>query len=139
MADQLQIDIVTPQASVYSGPASEVILPAWEGAMGVYPQHDALLALLRAGPCAVTTPQGTKLYVIGRGFADIGPDRVTLLTDSCTDAEAVDQDRARTELAKAEQVLGSELFTTEKFKQAEIAAEHARAVLDIDKARALLR
>ena len=83
MADSLQLDIVTPQASVYSGPASEVVLPAWEGQLGVYPHHDALLALLRAGRCAVTTAAGVQTYVIGRGFAGIGPDRteITLVAD----------------------------------------------------------
>ena len=95
MATELQLDIVTPAASVYSGPATEVILPAWDGELGVYPQHDTLLALLRAGTCTVTTPTGQLRYVVGRGFADIGSGSVTLLTDSCEPVDKIDPVEAK--------------------------------------------
>ena len=67
----LQLDIVTPSASVFSGPVSEVVLPAWEGQMGVFPQHDALLALLRAGVCKVSGADGTHTFVVGRAWAQV--------------------------------------------------------------------
>jgi len=127
---QLQLDIVTPSASVYSGPASEVIVPAWEGEMGVYPQHDALLALLRAGVCTVATPEGTTRYVVGRGFADIGPTTVTLLTDSCQVAADVDKEQAQADLAEAVAKRDSSSPTTAAYEQALVALEHAQARLD---------
>ena len=127
---QLQLDIVTPSKAVYSGPASEVILPAWEGQMGVYPQHDALLALLRAGVCTVATPEGTTRYVVGRGFADIGPTTVTLLTDSCQVADGVDKAQAQADLAAAQAQRDSSNPTTASYRQALVAIEHAQARLD---------
>ena len=105
------IDIVTPEAGVFSGPVTQVILPAWEGEEGVLPGHDAKLALLRGGVCTVYSAQGQTRYAIGRGFAEIGGDRVTLLTDSCEAADAIDkaaasQDKSdlTAELAKADWV-----------------------------------
>jgi F-type H+-transporting ATPase subunit epsilon len=130
MALTLQVDLVTPERSVFSGPATEVVLPAWEGEMGVYPDHDALLTLLRAGSCVIASEQGRLQYVLGRGFAEIGPDRVTMLTDSCEPAADVDHARAAQDLATAEAALATADPATEHFRQAQIAAEHARARLD---------
>ena len=125
----LQLDIVTPSASVFSGPVSEVVLPAWNGEMGVFPQHDALLALLRAGVCKVAGAEGTQTFVIGRGFADIGPANVTLLTDSCEPAADVDKAAAASERAEAEKALATAAFGTESHNQAQIAMELAQARL----------
>lgn len=130
MASSLQLDIVTPSASIYSGPAAEVIIPAWEGQMGIYPQHDTLLALLRAGVCTVATPEGTQRYVVGRGFADMGPDSVTLLTDSCELASEVDKGKAQADLAEAQAKRDAAVPFTGAHEQATAAVEHAQARLD---------
>src|SRR5687768_1513660 len=107
MASTLQVEIVTPERSAYSGQASEVILPAWDGEMGVYPDHDAVLALLRAGACTVTDPSGVHRFVVGRGFVEVGPSRVNILTDSCVRANEVDKAKAQKDLAEAEQELAT--------------------------------
>ena len=128
MANELQLDIVTPEAGVFSGSVTQVILPAWEGEEGVLPGHDAKLALLRGGVCTVLSAAGQTRYVIGRGFAEIGGDRVTLLTDSCEVADGIDKAAAgqqRTELAA-------------KLAQADWVSEEAnvlRAELEVAEAR----
>ena len=71
MAGTTHVRIVTPERRVFDGPATEVVLPAWEGELGVYPDHDALLALLRSGTCRVHTAEGVQRWVVGRGFAEI--------------------------------------------------------------------
>jgi F-type H+-transporting ATPase subunit epsilon len=130
VANTLQLDIVTPSSSVYSGPAAEVVIPAWEGQMGIYPNHDTLLALLRAGLCTVATPEGTTRYVIGRGFAEMGPDRVTLLTDSCELATEVDKGQAQSDLVEAQAKRDAATPFTGAYDQAVAAVEHAQARLD---------
>ncbi len=132
MAESLQVDIVTPVQSAFSGAASEVLLPAWEGQMGIYPDHDAVLALLRAGRCHVVTSSGTREYVVGRGFAEVGPDRVTILTEHCEARDAVDENAAREELERLEQELSAmENVYSEEYRQAQIAHEHAKARLGL--------
>ncbi|MEZ4236652.1 MAG: ATP synthase F1 subunit epsilon [Myxococcota bacterium] len=130
MSTALEVDIVTPERSVFRGAAAQVQLPAWEGEMGVLPDHDPLLALLRAGLCVVSTAQGATRYVIGRGFAEIGGDRVTILTDHCEPAEKVDKASAQTELAAAEAEMAQHDAWSERYRQARIAYELARARLD---------
>lgn len=130
MGTTLQVDIVTPERSAYSGPATEVVLPAWDGEMGVYPDHDAILALVRAGTCTVTDATGVHRFVVGRGFADIGSSRVTMLTDACIPAGEVDKAKATQDHAHAEHELATAEPGTERYRQAQIALEHARARLD---------
>jgi len=125
----LQVDIVTPEASAFSGEASEVVLPAWEGQLGVYPGHDTLLSLLRAGRCVVTTPDGVRRYIVGRGFAEIGPDRVTILTDRFEPLESVDKAKAKADLDAAEKELLESDAASERWNQAQIALELANARL----------
>lgn len=130
MASMLQVAIVTPERQVFQGLAGQVILPAWEGEMGVLPDHDALLALLRAGTCTVQGAEETLRYVIGRGFAEIGPDRVTILTDACEAAGSVDKAKAAAELQAAGDEMAQYDAWSERYKQARLAYELARARLD---------
>lgn len=127
---QLHVDIVTPEAKVFSGPAREVLVPAWEGQLGVFPDHDALLSLLKAGVCEVTTAEGTKKWIIGRGFADIGGDHVTLLTDQAVPVSEIDKAAAQTALADAEKELAELGPSSEKGKLVAQRIEWAQALLD---------
>ena len=130
MATQLSVEIVTPEASVFSGSALEVVLPAWDGQLGVLPDHDALLSLLRAGPCEVRDDTGSKLWIIGRGFADIGGDHVTLLTDQAIPVDQVDKASAQADLAAATADAESHPLGSEAQKAAAIRAEWAQALID---------
>lgn len=129
MATALQVEIVTPERAVFSGTANEIVLPAWEGELGVLPDHDALLSLLRAGVCTVSTGGATRRWVIGRGFADIGGERVTLLTDQAVPVEEIDRPGAEAMLAAALTEIDAQPPGTEAQKQAVARAEWARALL----------
>ena len=88
MAKTFRLDIITPERQVFSGDANSVILPAWEGELGVLPGHDRLLALIKPGRAKVVDESGTRFYSFEQGFSEIGPDSVTVFTDACTDLEA---------------------------------------------------
>jgi len=126
----LNVEIVTPEKSAWSGTADEVVLPAWEGQQGVYPEHDQLLALLRGGVCTVRNSEGERRWIVGRGFAEIGPDRVTLLTDSCDPVDGIDKAAAQKDLADAEAALAQCAAGSEAERLARITQELAQARLD---------
>lgn len=114
---QITVDIVTPLRRVFSGPATEIRVPGALGEFGVLPGHTIFLSLLRAGVATVNTADGVKRFVIGRGFAEAGPERLVLLTDSCEDADSVDKAAAREAANAAEALLisadpGSDAFLT---------------------------
>lgn len=126
----LQVEIVTPEKAVYSGAASEVLVPCWEGELGVLPEHDALLSLLKCGVAVVNTAEGVKRWIIGRGFADIGGDHVTILTDRAETLESVDKDAARQELVELYKEFEAGKFSGETLKAAMARAEWAQAIVD---------
>lgn len=105
MFHELQVDIVTPEKLAFSGKAQEVRAPGWKGEFGVLPDHTMYLALLRAGHCVVVTQDEEIHYVVGRGFAEAGGERVTLLVDSCDLASEIDREGAVEELRLAEAAL----------------------------------
>ena len=128
---ELHVDIVTPERLVLSGAALEVRVPGWEGQFGVLPGHDMFLALLRAGVCTVIdTDNRETRYVVGRGFAEAGPDKVTVLTDSCELAAEVDKAQARADLSDAEAAQGKLDPLSEAYRNALTRAEHAQARLE---------
>ena len=86
MATTLTLDIVTPERAVFTGEVTEVVLPAWEGELGVLPGHDRLLALIKPGKAKLVTADGVSMFDFDRGFAEIGPDQVTVFSDSCTES-----------------------------------------------------
>lgn len=127
----LNVDIVTPERIVYSGPVSEIRVPGHAGEFGVLSGHANYLALLHAGVATLITGAGNQRFVIGRGYAEAGADRLVILTDSYEDAENVDKDAARRELEDAEAIIGKSAEGSEERMRAELAAELARARLSL--------
>lgn len=125
----LHVDIVTPEKIVFSGSASEVRVPGALGEFGVLPDHAAFLSLLRPGPAVIVTPEGNKRFVIGRGFAEAGGERVVVLTEHCEIAGTVDHATAQKQLEEAERQLVLTAAGSEERLQAEQAADMARGRL----------
>jgi F-type H+-transporting ATPase subunit epsilon len=85
----LLLSVVSPTGTLFSGPVDSVIIPAWDGLMGILPGHAPLLALLRPGtvnarPASSSlTPNPQPLsFRVSDGFADVGPTLVRLIADS---------------------------------------------------------
>jgi len=82
----LKVEIVTPRAVVWKGEADSVQAPGEAGEFGVLPSHIPFLTPLRPGIVTVRDGQGSRRYQVTTGFAEAGPDRVVILTESCVDA-----------------------------------------------------
>jgi F-type H+-transporting ATPase subunit epsilon len=78
------LTILTPEKSVFSGPAEFIVLPGTEGELGVLPGHVALIASLRAGTVRVTIGGASKRFDVSAGFASIEPAAIKVLTTSAT-------------------------------------------------------
>lgn len=98
----LSVQIVTPRSVAWSGQAIEVLAPGELGEFGVLTNHTPLLTTLRAGVVKVRTESGVERFVVGTGFAEAGPDRVVILTESCEEAGKVNPEKAQADLAEAE-------------------------------------
>lgn len=122
MAANLQLEIVTPEAKIYSDSVDMVTLPGVEGEMGIYPMHVPLLTQVTAGE-VVALKAGQDLHLaIGEGFVQITGDRVAIMTDMAIRAEDIDESKADEARKRAEARL------KEKLSEEEMAAVNASLV-----------
>jgi ATP synthase F1 epsilon subunit len=82
MADRLRLELATPTRLVVSGEADEVVVPGSEGSFGVLPGHAPLLSLVGTGEVMYRTGREEHYLAVSGGFAEVGPDHVTILTET---------------------------------------------------------
>ena len=129
MANTIQVDIVSAEGEIFSGPAKMVFLPASEGEIGVSARHAPLLSLLKPGEVRVQTEEGEEQhFYVGGGALEVQPNRVTMLADTAARARDLDESKALEARARAEQALAGHL---DKISQAEALAELARAAAQL--------
>ena len=125
----IQVDIVSAEGEIFSGPASMVFLPGIEGDLGVAPRHAPLLTLLKAGEVRVQTPDGEEQsFYVGGGALEIQPNKVSVLADTAARAKDLDEAAALAAKQRAEEALSG---STDKITQAEALAELARVVAQL--------
>ena len=99
----LTLEIVTPEASVYSDTVDSVVIPTVEGEVGILPGHIALLTQVADGELRVTKGNETQWLAVGGGFAHVGGDRVRVLAERAITEEKIDEGAVEAALKRAEQ------------------------------------
>ncbi|MFZ0862282.1 MAG: F0F1 ATP synthase subunit epsilon [Candidatus Sulfotelmatobacter sp.] len=102
MVNTLRLEIVTPDAVVYSENVEMVTLQGVEGQMGVYPQHIRLMTQLVPGEMIVRRNGNEDFLAVGEGLVEITNDRVSILTDMAVRAENIDEAKAEEARQRAE-------------------------------------
>jgi F-type H+-transporting ATPase subunit epsilon len=119
MVETLRLEIVTPQEIAFSEDVHMVTLPAVEGQMGVYPQHERLITQIEPGELIITKDGSERYLAVGEGLVEITRDRVSIVTDMAIPAERIDE--AKVEEARARAAARLE----EKVSDEEIATVNA--------------
>jgi len=114
MANTLKLEIVTPDAVVFSEDVEMVTLPGIEGEMGVYPGHVPVMTQILPGELTVRRMAREELLAVGEGFVEITGERVSVLTDMAIKAEdineaAVEEARRRAEARLKEKLTDDEV------------------------------
>ena len=102
---KLRLTVVTPERSLVSATVDEVSLPGEEGYLGVLPGHTPLLTSLRIGEIKYKMGSTAKYLFVSWGFAEILPDRVTVLADVAETPEDIDVEAAAEARDQAEKKL----------------------------------
>ncbi len=100
--DKIKLSILTPDRLVLEEQVDEVVLPSVEGSMGVLPGHAPLLAALDIGEVSYRVGSRYRYLACSGGFAEVLPDRVSLLAETAERAEEIDVERARQAHERAE-------------------------------------
>ena len=121
LPQHLTLEIVTPDRALVREEVDEVQIPGAEGYFGVLPGHTTLLATLQVGQ--LWYRRGTeKFYLaIAFGFAEVLPDRVTILAQLAEKAEEIDVARAEAARRRAEGRVAASAVTDIDFERARIA------------------
>jgi F-type H+-transporting ATPase subunit epsilon len=100
-ARTIEVDIVTPERRVWSGPVEILIARGSEGELGVLPGHAPLITALRDGVLRLRRPGGQMLNIACEGgFLEVKPDGVTVLASSARLPEDVDVRREQERLER---------------------------------------
>lgn len=101
----LTLEIVTPEAKVYSDTIDSVVVPTVEGEIGVLPGHIPLLTQVADGELRVTKGGTTQWLAIGGGFAQIDGDRVRVLAEHAITEEKIDENTVEAAMKRAQDEL----------------------------------
>jgi F-type H+-transporting ATPase subunit epsilon len=107
MADTFQLEIVTPEKKVVDTAAQEVQIPGKNGYLGILPGHAPLITELAVGEIKIREASGEQKLAVAWGFAEVLPDRVTILAESAERPSEINVERARKAKERAEQRLTS--------------------------------
>ena len=110
----LKLEIVTPEAKIYSEDVDMVTLPGIEGEMGIYPMHVPLMTSVKSGELVVKKAGVDHFLAIGEGFVEITGTRVAVLTDMAIKADDIDEMKAEEARKRAEARLAEKLTDEEQ-------------------------
>ena len=127
MADNIRLEVVTPEKIVVSKDVQIVASPGSLGEFGVLVGHTPFLTILKTGIIRYTDAGGTENYVfVSGGFAEALPEKVTILAESAERREDIDLERAKAAMDRAEKRLAEERSREDiDFLRAKSALERA--------------
>lgn len=105
MADTLHLQIVTPERMVVDESADEIQVPGKSGYLGILPGHAPLITELAVGEIAYRNASQVKRLAVAWGFAEVLPNKVTILAETAEKAEEIDVARAQAAKRRAEEEL----------------------------------
>jgi F-type H+-transporting ATPase subunit epsilon len=105
MADTLELEIVTPDRLLVRERVDEVQIPGKSGYLDALPQHAPLITELAPGEITYKQAGNATHLAVGWGFAEVLPDKVTILAQTAERAEEINVERAQQAKARAEQAL----------------------------------
>ncbi len=129
MADELILEIVTPEKMAFSGKVEEVTIPGSEGEFGVLRGHAALLSSIDVGELNFTKDGKKTFYAVNTGYTEVTTGKVTILVETAERADLIDKERAKRAKDNAEATLSK--MPKEDAEYEKIRAALTRAITRI--------
>lgn len=131
MADDILLEVITPEGVVVSEKVEEVRAPGALGEFGVLPGHDIFLTTLKIGILKYRQKKEFKYLVVNTGFVEVGPSRFTALVKTAEFAFQIDFERAKAAQERAQQRLKDRGREDLDFARAEAALQRALARITV--------
>ena len=108
MASTFHLTIITPERTFFEGDTTFAEFMTEEGRVGIYPGHEALTLMIAPGVLLIENETGERKAALHKGFAEILPDRVTIIAQIAEWPEEIDRNRAEEDRIKAERALSED-------------------------------
>ncbi|MCA1850714.1 MAG: F0F1 ATP synthase subunit epsilon [Acidobacteria bacterium] len=125
MAEQIQLEIVTPERRVLAESVDSVNVPGAGGELGILPGHTPLISQLQTGVLSYQQNGVTHRLHVSGGFVEVNDDRVSVLAEIAERPEEIDAARARLTREHAEKTLSAFTGTEEDFEVARARLERS--------------
>tara|TARA_B100001142_G_C13983826_1_gene519900 strand:- start:116 stop:529 length:414 start_codon:yes stop_codon:yes gene_type:complete len=108
MSETVEFELVSPERLLKSEPVEMVVVPGAEGNLGILPGHSLLIATMRPGVIDVHKDSKVveQIFISG-GFAEVSPERCTVLAEEAIPVGEIDKEEAQIRLKNAKEVLNS--------------------------------
>jgi F-type H+-transporting ATPase subunit epsilon len=130
MSDTFQFEIVTPEKMVVKDVAEEMQIPGKNGYLGILPGHAPLITELAVGEISYRKSGQTYYLAVAWGFAEVLPDKVTILAETAERPQEIDVKRAEESMRRAEEALKNGK-TEADFTHAEDSLKRAETRLEV--------
>jgi len=131
MAKRISVSIVTPERPAWEGEVDSLVVPAFDGALGVWPGHAPLLAQLVPGPLVMRQGDNSWVVAVSGGFVEVLGGKVSVFAETAEMAEDIDAERAHQAAQRARSQLrhsSEEKMDIESLTALERALARLRAV-----------
>lgn len=129
MADSIQLEIVTPERLVVKDSVDEIQIPGMSGYLGILPGHAPLITEISVGEISYHSGGRLNRLAVAWGFAEVLPDKVTILAETAEKADEIDVQRAQAAKARAEEELRK--AGTAGNPEAQAAFDRAKSRLEV--------
>lgn len=128
MADTFEFELVSPERLLLSERAEMVVVPGTEGNFGVLPGHSPFASTVRADVIEIYENNKVKQRIfVGGGFAEVTPERLTVLADEAVPVEKLDRAAIEAAIRQIEQEIGDADSEVERAPfEARLAVEQAK-------------
>jgi F-type H+-transporting ATPase subunit epsilon len=131
----MHVDVVSAEASIFSGEAEFVVLPGEAGELGIYPRHAPLITRIKPGTVRIQKPGGEDEFVfVAGGILEVQPKLITVLADTAIRGADLDEAKANEALKRAEEARAK---AQDKQEIATLQAEFAMAAAQLAAIRKL--
>jgi F-type H+-transporting ATPase subunit epsilon len=127
----LKLEIVTPEAKIYSDDVEIVYVPGVEGELGILPHHIPLMTMIKPGELRVTANGKVTYMAVGEGFVEVTLNSVTVLTDMAVEEQAIDEGVAEAAIKRAQEALKDDHLGAEEVASVQAALQKSLAQLHV--------
>lgn len=133
LPEKIKLDIVTPDRQVLSEQVDEIQIPGKAGYLGILPGHTPLITELMIGELSYREGAHTAYIAVTWGYAEVLPDRVTILAETSERAQEINVQRALDARNRAEKRLARSSDPDIDFNRAQVALQRALNRLQVAK------